>query len=108
MTDEKRDWLVLEAGTQLWWRDNRCGYTSNLLATGLYTEGEAKSIQEFSDRYGRQDKAMHISAKSQEIDELMACATRLFNVLYPDGILALIAKLPDDSPSVGAAQEPQR
>lgn len=39
-------WVVLYKPDGLWWRAKRSGYSSCLLAAGVYTEAEAKSCEE--------------------------------------------------------------
>jgi len=77
MSDQKKEWLIREGNSQTWWGPNRGGYCSTLIGAGLYTEAEAKKIQDFSDRYGRRDTMVHVSEMAGQIRELTAAAERL-------------------------------
>lgn len=40
----RHDWRVWSTRHAAYWRGNRCGYTTDILQAGLYTEAEARSI----------------------------------------------------------------
>lgn len=45
-------WVVWSYEHDAWWAPNQCGYATSLLQAGLYTEAEAKAIEEGANRGG--------------------------------------------------------
>lgn len=73
MPDERKDWLIFEGRSGLFWRENRCGY-GDLSQAGLYTKAEAKLLAKDP---SRQDRAHHVSEYRARITEMEANGRRL-------------------------------
>lgn len=64
-----RLYAILAPGrADLYWRPNRCGYTTNLADIGIYSEEESKGIENL----GRGDKRVPLSHLVGAIVELRA------------------------------------
>jgi len=79
----RKDWLVFNVTSQVWWKQKRRGYTSSLLRAGLYTEEEAKAIQGIRPELNGRlvDKAVHVSERAAEILEAKAGVDALISAL---------------------------
>jgi hypothetical protein len=63
MTDAPRNWVIFEHRSELYWRENACGY-GRLEDAGLFTEAEAKRYARDPDR---RDEAMPLSSLAKVI-----------------------------------------
>lgn len=61
----KDDWFVILAPnrTDLYWRPNRCGYTTSLAQAGVYSAEEAEGIV----RLGRGDEKVPLSSLREDL-----------------------------------------
>jgi hypothetical protein len=47
-------WLVWSFQHDMWWRANSCGYTTEFLLAGVYTENEAKAIEAQANKWHKE------------------------------------------------------
>lgn len=66
MIIEMQYFITAPGRTDLYWRANRCGYTTNLAEAGLYSGNEALGIE----KGGRGDKAIPFIYKGEELKDL--------------------------------------
>lgn len=77
-----RTW-VIQTG-DLFWRENRCGYTRSVLHAGLYTEAEACRQQEIGTRDGRNDRAIPLASFAGQLASMQADLDRLVGALLDE------------------------
>lgn len=76
--DDRRDYLVLECMSNLWWRPNAGGYTSDLLGAGLYTREEA---ERYARDPSRKEKAVPLISVVRDLEDAARNLERLRSAL---------------------------
>jgi hypothetical protein len=101
--DPARSWLVWSFEHNAWWAANSCGYTTGLLFAGLYTEAEAKEIEEGSSwgtgsRRTRREEARSLASVLAAEARKGWGSPKVFDLLTP-------ARVASASPSLAAVRE---